>query len=129
MSDVMGGVTRPMVLIIDDDEGSSAMCAEAFGAAGYRVITAENGERGVQLARERHPDVIVTDLYLPYKTGAELVTELRSLGLHIPVVMMSGSVDGKVQAFRCHADAFLEKPFDVFEALHLVERLLGAHAA
>ena len=115
---------RPKVLIIDDDSGSQQMVAETFEQAGYVVITAEDGDRGLQLAIERHPDAIVTDLYLPLRTGAELIHLLRTAGSKVPVVMMSGAVEGKVTAFRCHADAFLEKPFDVFEAVRVVDGLL-----
>lgn len=115
---------RPKILIIDDDSASSTMCAEIFESAGYLVITAEDGHRGLQLAVERQPDAIVTDLYLPHRTGAELVLLLRSTGSTIPVLMMSGAADGKVTAFRCRADAFLEKPFDAFEAVRIVDGLL-----
>jgi two-component system alkaline phosphatase synthesis response regulator PhoP len=117
--------SRPVILIVDDDGGSTALCAETFTQAGYVVITAPDGDRGLKLALERRPDVVVTDLYLPYLSGAELIGALRAAGEQVPVVLMSGSVDGKITAFQCHADAFIEKPFEVREALNIVENLLA----
>ena len=74
-----------------------------FTQAGYVVITAPDGDRGLKLALERRPDVVVTDLSLPYLSGAELIDALRAAGEQVPVVLMSGSVDGTVTACRCHA--------------------------
>jgi two-component system OmpR family response regulator len=116
---------RPTVLVVDDDTASSAMCAELFASAGYSVIVAEDGARGLKLALEREPDVVLTDLFLPVLDGGEMLTRMRAAGMDVPVVMMSGSVDGKVRAFRLSADGFLEKPFNVHDAIDLVEKLLG----
>jgi DNA-binding response OmpR family regulator len=120
-----GAERHPTVLIIDDDSASREMCAETFQRAGCYVITAGDGDRGLELALERHPDLILTDLYLPGLAGTEVVEALRDAGVCTPVVIMSGAMDGKLGAFRCGANAYLEKPFDIFQAMRLAKELLG----
>ena len=112
------------VLVVDDDTASAGICAEVFENAGWHVIVAHDGPRAVQLALERRPDVILTDLFLPDLDGGEVVRRVRASGLKVPVIMMSGSLDGQVRAFRHRADAFLAKPFDAAEVLAVVSRLL-----
>lgn len=119
---------RPTVLIVDDDGASSALCADIFSRAGYLVIVAHDGAHALRLALERRPDVILTDLYLPELDGCQMLDLVRRAGLHVPVVIMSGSVDGKIRAFRAGADGFLEKPFDVCDAVAEVRRVVAARS-
>jgi CheY-like chemotaxis protein len=116
------------VLVIDDDTASAGICAEVFTNAGWHVIVATDGPRALQLALERHPDVILTDLYLPELDGGEIVRRVRATGSKVPVVMMSGSLDGQVRAFRHRADAYLAKPFDAAKVLDVVSRLVPERA-
>ena len=115
---------RPTVLVADDDSSCLAICAEAFEKSGFVVYVAHDGVRALRLAAERRPDVVLTDLYLPVMDGTELIRRLRSGGIDTPVVVMSGSSDGQVLAFRHHAAGFLAKPFLASTAIETVERVL-----
>jgi CheY-like chemotaxis protein len=123
----VAGVKRS-ILVADDDGACLTICAEALAKSGYVVHSAHDGVRALRLAAERRPDLILTDLYLPVMDGGELIRRLRHGGIAIPVIMMSGSPDGQVQAFRNHAEAFLAKPFRAQVALDAVERVLTRDA-
>src|SRR5215213_6073209 len=101
---------RPTVLVADDDSSCLAICAEVLEKSGFIVYVAHDGVRALRIAAERRPDVVLTDFYLPVMDGGELIRRLRGGGIQTPVILMSGSVDGEVQAFRHHAAGYLAKP-------------------
>lgn len=108
---------------MEDDLGGSALCAEVLEHAGYRVFTASDGLRGLALAMERRPNILVADLYLPGIMGDELIRRVRAANLCAATILVSGSFEGRRRAFHCRADAFLEKPFDASSVLDVVARL------
>lgn len=116
------------MLIVDDESGITAMLADRLSFAGYVTIAAESADRAMELIRERNPDLIITDLYMPKRDGAQLIDQLREEGYETPVIMMSAGVEGEVAALRAHAVAFLEKPFNMNDAVELVEQALHDRA-
>ena len=89
-----------MVLIVDDESGICAMLADRLSFAGYLTIAAESADRAMELVRERNPDVIITDLYMPNRDGSQFVEQLREEGFETPVIMMSAGVEGEVAALN-----------------------------
>jgi two-component system response regulator HydG len=120
---------RPAVLVADDDSSCLAICAEVLEKSGFVVYVAHDGVRALRIAAERRPDVVLTDLYLPVMDGGELIRRLRHGGIDTPVILMSGSSDGQVQAFRHQAAGFLAKPFIAGTAVETVRRVLAEDAA
>ena len=118
--------SRPAVLVADDDSSCLNICAEVLAKSGFVVYVAHDGVRALRMAAERRPDVVLTDLYLPVMDGCELIRRLRGGGLATPVILMSGSSDGEVQAFRHHAAGYLAKPFVARAAVEVVQRVLAA---
>lgn len=95
---------------------------------GYEVIAVSDGREALKQIRENTPDLLITDIMMPYSSGLELVgavkQELRS---PIPVIILSamGQEDIVVKAFKLGADDFLNKPFSPNELSLRVKRLLG----
>ena len=116
---------RPTVLVADDDSSCLTICAEILEKSGFVVYVAHDGVRALRIAAERRPDVVLTDLYLPVMDGGELIRRLRDGGIESRVILMSGSSDGHVQAFRHHAAGFLAKPFLASAAVETVQRVLA----
>jgi len=86
---------------------------------GYRVICAESGEKGLQLFKTEHPDLIILDVMLPNMDGIDVCRQLRAEKRHIPIIMLSvrGSEVDKVLGLETGADDYMTKPFSVKELL------------
>ena len=114
------------VLIVDDDPDSQDMLRLALGAAGYTITTASNGREALMHLRSTADTcIIVLDLSLPQMDGTQFrVAQLRDRSLAwIPVVVLSGSLDGAVRARELGARAFVPKPVDLDRFLAALRRI------
>jgi DNA-binding response OmpR family regulator len=87
------------VLIIEDDKILSEMYSDAFKVKNFDVITAEDGEKGLNLALSEKPDIIILDLALPKIYGTEILQSLRidTWGKSVPIIVLTNlNVDGKI---------------------------------
>jgi len=118
---------QPHVWVIDDDHGIRWVLQRALTQAGIRVTVFEDGT-GVEngLAREV-PDAIVTDIRMPGIDGLALLGRIRDAHPNLPVIVMTAhsDLDSAVAAYEGGAFEYLPKPFDVDEAVALVERAIG----
>ncbi|UGA36637.1 diguanylate cyclase [Chromobacterium haemolyticum] len=119
---------QALVLLVEDNPDMSAFIAGALGKH-YRVMTAPEGGRGLQLALSEQPDLIISDLMMPGMGGEELVSALRGNRQteDIPVVMLSARADDslRLRMLQNSVQEFLFKPFSVAELLARVGRLIG----
>lgn len=116
---------RKKVLIIEDDSRVSQFLKRGLAAEGYNVFLSENGEDGIQSVDELSPDLIILDRMLPLYSGIEVLQELRSRGVHTPILMLSamGQVEDRVSGLRMGADDYISKPFDFEELLARLQAL------
>lgn len=116
----------PRLLIIEDEYAMRTALAGCLEAADYRVITADDGEQGLQKAVDEKPDLILLDIMMPKLDGYALCAELRRLGLATPVLMLTakGQVEDRVTGLDAGADDYLIKPFSTDELLARVRALL-----
>ncbi len=112
---------RSTVLVIDDDESVRDILVRHLGRAGYRVRTAANGEKGLELARELLPDVITLDVMMPGVDGWSVLSRLKREPelADIPVLMLSMAGDRRM-GYMLGASRFLSKPIDRDELLRAV---------
>jgi CheY-like chemotaxis protein len=106
------------VLLIDDSPFLRRANERSLTKVGYRVITAEDGEVGLLLAREKRPDVIVLDMMLPKLDGPQLLSMLKSdpRTADIPVIVLSAlSQKNEQKLIASGAAAYLEKSTLDFE--------------
>ncbi len=120
---------RRVILLIEDDPAVRAGLARGLRRAGYAVLEAATGEAGLDLARARAPDLVLTDLQIPGKDGLGVLHELRDdakLG-GIPAIVITGHVGSEllqeIESLHAH---FLRKPFGTSTVLREVGRLIGA---
>ena len=102
-----------VVLVVDDDPNVAYLLGEDLNEAGFRVVSAANGEDGVQKARALKPFAITLDILMPNKDGWQVLHELKTdpETRDIPVIMLS-IVDQKDLGYRLGAFDYLVKPFD-----------------
>src|SRR5439155_14041725 len=93
---------------------------------GYEVHAAEDGEAALQLLREHHIDLVITDLRMPKMDGMELLRLALRLDPALPIVMLTahGTVDNAVEALKTGAFDYITKPFDQNEVRVVVKKAL-----
>jgi len=113
------------VLIIEDDEAILRLLRRGLAYEGYQVDTALDGQSGLILARDVHPDMVILDWMLPGMDGLEVCRRLRTGG-NVPILMLTAkdTVQDRVQGLDAGADDYLVKPFDLDELLARVRALL-----
>ena len=99
---------------------------DVLAAEGYRVLTAADGEGGLQKSIAEKPDLVLLDIMLPKLDGYAVCAELRRLSNPVPILMLTakGQVEDRVQGLDVGADDYLVKPFSTEELLARVRALL-----
>jgi signal transduction histidine kinase len=107
------GDGRPVVVVIEDDEDAAALLEATLVGAGYRVLTAPNGERGLSLAREHDPAAVTLDVMMPEMDGWRVLQAMRADRrlASIPVIVCS-IVDNRPLGYSLGASDYLVKPVD-----------------
>jgi DNA-binding response OmpR family regulator len=123
------GASDGAVLIIDDDAGMVDLLVTLLEAHGFRVLTASNGVRALQVIRASAPRIVLTDILMPGQDGIELIRAIRRANLDVKIVAMSGGgrinrVDLLHYARLLGADATISKPTDIDELVQLLRGLL-----
>jgi putative two-component system response regulator len=115
------------VLVIDDDPAICDLLGELLTEEGYEVCTAPDGLRGLEEFSRFHPDVVLSDVEMPHRTGFQVCRELKSNPATrlIPVVLVTGlsAVEDRVRGIEAGADEFLNKPLERVELLARVHSL------
>lgn len=113
------------VLVIEDDLESAEFIGQVLGDAGHAVDIANDGERGLELARAGSFDALVVDRMLPAKDGLKLLREFRDAGGSVPALFLTAlsDVEHRVEGLRAGGDDYLSKPFAPSELVARVEAL------
>jgi two-component system alkaline phosphatase synthesis response regulator PhoP len=114
---------KPRILLVEDEEGLVMTIRDRLTEEGYDVTTATEGDSGFEIAHEGNFDTIILDLMLPGKGGLDICKDLRSAGIHTPIIMLTakGQVVDKVLGLKLGADDYMQKPFEMMELLARIE--------
>ena len=117
---------KKKVLVVDDEQSIVTLLKYNLQQAGYDVLTAMDGEEGLNLALTANPDVILLDLMLPKKDGMDVCKELRQQKVLTPILMLTAKDDefDKVLGLELGADDYIVKPFLPKELLLRMEAIL-----
>ncbi len=114
------------ILIIEDDTGIRVTLQDTLTSQGYNAVTADNGIKGLELAKELKPDLVILDVMLPLMDGFEVCKIIRKEGITSPIIMLTvkdEEVD-KVLGLELGADDYVTKPFSLKELSSRVKALL-----
>ncbi|KKN81263.1 hypothetical protein LCGC14_0321000 [marine sediment metagenome] len=116
------------ILVVDDEAHILHVVSLKLCKAGLDVITAQDGEEGLETFLAEHPDLIITDFQMPRMTGVEFCKEVRrqEQAHHVPVILLTArgfDVDPS-EIMAADIAAVLEKPFSPQEVLTRVQQLL-----
>ncbi len=115
---------RKCVLIVEDNALNMKLFSAMIGAEGYEVLQAGDGSRGLELARRRHPDLIIMDIQLPGMSGLDVMQSLKGdeSTREIPIIATTAyALRGDEETIRASGcDAYMAKPIAISEFLELV---------
>jgi DNA-binding response OmpR family regulator len=117
---------KETILVIEDDASISKGLKKNLAFEGYSVFVAPDGERGLELAVDKAPDLIVLDVMMPKMNGFEVLRELRRREIDVPVIMLTakGEEMDKVRGLDLGADDYVTKPFGLQELLARIQAVL-----
>ena len=117
--------TSRSVLVVEDEENLLEALRYNLQRDGYRVLTASDGETGVEMARQDRPDLIILDLMLPGLDGMDACRIIRR-GSDVPILMLTAKTEetDKVVGLELGADDYVSKPFSMRELMARVGALL-----
>lgn len=119
-------VLAPAVLVLDDHEATRTRVARVLSKEGYTVLTASDGEEGLNLIGSKRLDLVLADVRMPKKDGLTVLREAKQLQPDIEVIVVTGYGDEEVvvQALREGANNFIRKPIDIGQTLIAIQKAL-----
>ena len=116
------------ILYVEDNEFNRKIVRHLLGRTSYRLIEAPDGETGMTMAREQHPDLILMDVQLPKMSGIEATRALRAepSTADTPIIAITSfALSGDEQRAKdAGASAYLSKPYSPFTLLGMIQKLL-----
>jgi DNA-binding response OmpR family regulator len=119
-------LNRAKILIVEDEPALLRGLKDTFEAQGYEVLTAQDGEKGLDLALTGDPGLILLDIMLPRVNGYEICRAVREAGIEIPIVMLTakGQEEDIILGLNLGADDYITKPFRRRELVARVQAFL-----
>ncbi|SVA66768.1 uncharacterized protein METZ01_LOCUS119622, partial [marine metagenome] len=118
-------VTGEKILVVEDEQNILEAIKYSMNTEGFEVYVAEDGEKGLEMAREISPDLVILDVMLPKLDGFEVCRILRR-DMDIPVFMLTAKAEeiDRVVGLEIGADDYITKPFSMRELLARVRNAL-----
>ena len=114
------------VLVVEDDVDLLGMVEMLLDGAGYRVMTAREGQEALDQIGQRMPDEILLDMKMPGMDGWEFAREFRArYDRRAPIIVLTAAEDARRRAEEIGAEDYLAKPFEIDALLAVVERHIG----
>ena len=122
-------MSKPRVLVVDDEENISFLVESALQLDGMETTKAADGWQALALVKSFNPQAIVLDVMMPGLDGFEVLRRLRSDGVKVPVLFLTArdTVDDRVRGLTSGGDDYIVKPFAIAELVARV-RLALRHA-
>ena len=119
---------RKKVLLIDDDREIVASMRTVLEARGFHILTANDGNAGVNAAYREQPDLVIVDMMMPKKSGFLVIEKLKQQQVSPSIVMITANEGNRHRAYAemLGVDAYLRKPFAMEVLLEEVDRLVSS---
>lgn len=115
------------ILIIEDDEETRLYLEEMLSPS-YKIMTARDGDSGLQRALTELPDLVLSDIVMPGMNGLQIVKRIKNNPntTHIPVIILTSNtgMSDRIEGLELGADAYIVKPFDMDELLTTIDNIL-----
>lgn len=121
-------MTKPRILIVDDEADIRDILKLTLTEENYEVIEATDGKEALKIIREKAPDLIILDYKIPYVDGGEVCRRIKKdiLLRHLPIIMLTGKGDivDKIEGIDAGSDDYIVKPFEPKELLARIKMIL-----
>ncbi len=114
----------PRILLIDDEERIVNFLALKLKVSGYEVVCARNGEKGLEIARDSAPDLVLLDIIMPGIDGLEVLRRLRKFS-DMPVIVLSAKEHIAEEVLALGANSYMSKPFNPDDLIAKIKLLLS----
>ncbi|MEW6200473.1 MAG: sigma-54 dependent transcriptional regulator [bacterium] len=116
------------ILIVDDDRQLRQSFQRLLSEEGYEVRTAASGEEGVEMVKQKIPDLVIMDVRMPGMNGLEAFRAMRKTEPKLPVIIMTAysTTDTAIEATKMGAFDYVLKPFEIPDILTLIEQAIEA---
>jgi DNA-binding response OmpR family regulator len=115
---------KPRILLIDDEERIVNFLALKLKVSGYEVVCARNGEKGLEIARDSAPDLVLLDIIMPGIDGLEVLRRLRKFS-DMPVIVLSAKEHIAEEVLALGANSYMSKPFNPDDLIAKIKLLLS----
>ena len=114
---------KPQVLVIDDEKDICDLIKKVLTQEGWSVLTALDGESGLEIVEEEKPDIVLLDLKMPKMDGVEALRRIRRIDKNIVVIIITGygTMDTARMAMKLGAFDYITKPFDLNHVLTVIK--------
>lgn len=115
------------ILLIEDDKLISSLVSFRLKKDGYRITLAEDGREGLSMFDATNPDLVITDVLIPYTNGIDIVQYAKEKNPNCPIIVLSSMGEEEetvIRAFEVGASDFIPKPFNPNELSFRVKRLI-----
>lgn len=116
------------IVLAEDNSTLSLLLKFRLEKEGYQLCIAEDGKKAIELIEEHNPELILTDIMMPFVSGLEVISHVRNkLNLQTPIIVFSaaGQEEMVLKAFNLGANDFMGKPFSPNELVIRVKRLIS----
>ncbi|WP_100613410.1 response regulator transcription factor [Confluentibacter citreus] len=121
-------MNKKKIVLAEDNSTLSLLLKFRLEKEGYELFVATDGKQAVDLIESMSPDLILSDIMMPFVSGLEVISHLRNkLNLNTPIIVFSsaGQEEMVLKAFNLGANDFMGKPFSPNELVIRIKRLLG----
>jgi CheY-like chemotaxis protein len=116
-----------LILVVDDEFSIAEVVESILLDAGHEVVTAANGQQGLERLRDRLPNLVLIDFMMPIMDGPAMLEAMKENPAYrnIPAIVMSSFPESAIgEALKARSAAFLRKPFKLRTAVNVVNRVL-----
>jgi CheY-like chemotaxis protein len=120
-------VSVALILVVDDEFSIAEVVESILLDAGHEVVTAANGQQGLERLRDRLPNLVLIDFMMPIMDGPAMLEAMKENPAYsnIPAIVMSSLPEGAIgEAVKARSAAFLRKPFKLRTVVNVVDRVL-----
>lgn len=114
------------ILVCDDEEMNRMLAAHIIENSGGHVLEAGSGEEAIRLAKENKLDVILMDLQMPGISGIDTARNIRSAGIHVPIIAVTGNTNESDHIHEAGVNGYLVKPYLEHQLLQAIDEQLDA---